>query len=370
MKRTHWIIAVAVTAFALSQGAVAQPPPPPGGGQGQGSVRGQGSAQVQVFQGVGGGQRSSGEAQVQVRVQQGTQGMQGPPGGGPGGPGGIGGIVGLFQNPEIVRELGRELGFTPEQGAELREIMWESRDILRPPSISFDSGPLTIQRGAGDGPQTQTFSIRMDSDEVRQRMEEGRQRLEAGIDAVQARIDRVLRPEQRERLRDVNFQLSGGLESPVLGTPMGVRTLAALDLTDAQKEEFRKLVGGRQRVNFEDFNLRDPGARERLRTAVEAENAKFIEQVKGLLTAEQRAKAEKLTAETPELRKRLGMPEPGQRGQQPPGQPGRQPGGPPPPPPGGGYAPGQGAWQPGQGAPQPAPPRQPPRGGGFPRGEN
>jgi len=319
MKQTHWIFAVAVAACALSVSVVAQPP--------------------------------RGEVQVQGRVQQGMPGVMGPPGGGVGGPGGI---IGLFQNPELARELGRELRLSPEQSNELRDIMRESRDALRPPpAISVNPGPPNIQRGTG---------------EMWQRMEEGRQRLESGIDALQERIDRVLRVEQREKLQEVAFQLSGGLESPMLAMPRGDRALAALDLTDAQKEEFRKLVEER-RTNFEGYNLRDPGDLRRLRADTEANNARFAEQVKGLLTAEQKAKAEKLTAETPELRRRLGIPEPGQRGQQP--EPPRQPGGPPPPPPppGGGYAPGQGAWQPGQGAPQPAPPRQPPR-SGFPRGEN
>ena len=347
MKRTHWIITVAVAAFASSLSVVAQPPPPPGGGQ----------RQVNMTQGP---------VPMPMRVQQGNPGI---PMGPDGGPGPLGGIVGLLQNPELARELSREIGLLPEQVTELREIMRESRDLLRPPAIPFNPGPPTNQRGPGQGSQTQTFPPRTDSGEMRRRMEEGRQRIEAGIDAVQEKLDRVLKPEQQEKLRNIAFQLSGGLESPMLGLPQGDRALAALDLTETQKEQFRKLVEER-RINFEGYNLRSAEDLRRLRANTEANNTRFVEQVKGFLTPEQKAKAEQLTDETPELRKRLGMSAlgPGQpRGQPPPGwqSGGWQSGGPPP---GGNYTPGQDAWRPGQTPPPPG--SRPQQRQGFPRGEN
>ena len=93
---------------------------------------------------------------------------------------------------------------------------------------------------------------------------------------------------------------------------------------------------------------------------MEAANARFAEQVRAILTPEQRAKVEKLTTETAALRERLGIPAPGQ-----PQQRGQQPGQAPP---GSGFVPGQGAWQPGQGTPTPV--EGQPRRGSFPRNEN
>ena len=337
MKRTHGFIVIVVSVFALSLNAVAQPLS--GGGQRQ----------------SGGEQRGEQRGEPPVRVLQAGPGIMGM------GPGGPGGVVGLLQNPELARELARELGLTPEQTSELRGIMRESANILQPEPMIVRPDPNTIRGNPQTGP------IRMTPEEVRQRIEEGRQRMEAGIDAVQEKVDRVLKPEQREKLRDVAFQLSGGLESPALGMPMGLRVLETLTLTDEQKEQFRKLVEERNtamREMMERFEreIRTAAGQARVREESGRITEQFVEQIKGILTPEQTAKVEKLTAETPALRARLRMPEPGGGGRQ------LQPGGPPPPP--GGYVPGQDAWRPGQAPPPPQVPRQPPRGGGFPRGEN
>ena len=195
-------------------------------------------------------------------------------------------------------------------------------------------------------------------------MEEMERRMETGRNEIQEKVDRVLRPEQRTKLNDVTFQLSGGLEAP----RTGIQTLATLDLTDAQKEQVRKFMQerteamARLRENMGEIDWRNPEEQARARSAMEGPSTRFAEQVKGILTPEQRAKAEKLTAEAPALRERLRVPAPGQpRGPQQ-GQ-GRQQ------PPGGGFVPGQGAWRPGQDTPNP-PPRpdgQPQPRRGFPR---
>jgi len=302
MKRIYWIFAVVVTIFALSLNTFAQPP---GGGQG----RGQGM-------GPGGG--------------AGPQGMGGGMGFGMGA--GAGGIGAVLQNPELARVL--EL--SPQQATELQGVMRESMETFR---TQFQNTP---RPEPGASPE-----------EMRQFGEAMRQRVDTGMGEVQARIDQALRPEQRTRLREVTFQLSGGLDSPVLGSPMGERMLETLDLTDAQREQVRRLAEARN-ARIGEINLRDQTERERLQSD-------FAQQVRGLLTAEQRAKAERLTAEAPALRERLGMPALGQpRGQQ--GQQQR-------PTPGGGFVPGQGAWQPGQGVPNRVAPETPRR-GGFPRSEN
>ena len=315
IRRIHWMFAVVITVFALSLNAFAQPGGGPGRGQGQGPGQGMG---------MGGGM---------------GMGMGMP-----------GGLLGGIMSPEFATEL--EL--TPQQATELRGVVTRAMEEFRTQGQNMQRP----EPGAPPGP------------EMRQQFEEMRQQMETRMNEVQSRVDQVLRPEQRSRLRDVTFQLSGGLNSPMLGTPMGERALESLSLTDAQKAQFRGILEdrnaamARERENIGEVDWRDPAVRERLRTENEARNARFADQVRGILTAEQREKAEKLTAEAPALRERLGIPAPGaqQRGQQ--GQGGRQQTAP-----GGGFVPGAGAWRPGQDAPSaPASGTQPRR--TFPRGEN
>ena len=320
MKRIHWVFAVAVTAFALSLNVVAQPP-----GGGMGPPGGMPPGGGPPFGGMGGG---------------GGPGGMGPMG--PMGPGGAGGIAALFQNPEFAKEL--EL--SSEQSTQLQTVVRESGEAMR---SRFQEA--MANRDPNAGPPSQ------------EEMRRFSQFMESGMTEAQGKVDRVLRPEQRTKLSDMSFQLSGGLTSPM----MGAITLRTLELTDTQKEQLRKLTEERPRLNPADYELRSAEGRAKFQADMEANNAKFAEQVKGILTPEQKAKAEKLTAAAPELRKKLGIPEPGQPPQRGPQRPGQ------PPAPGGGFVPGQGAWQPG-GQNPPNAPAPPPGGqqrrGGFPRGEN
>jgi Spy/CpxP family protein refolding chaperone len=318
MRRIHWILAVVVTVFAvslnaaMSLNAIAQP----GGGGGQGPGMGMGM-------GPGGGLGQM-----------------------LGGPGGLGAV---FQSPQRQEAFARELGLTPQQATELQRVMQTSGETMRT-RIQSAFQTAMAQRDPNAGPPNfQEMQRHMGT------------LMEAGFDEIQANVDRVLRPEQRAKLRETTFQLSGGLASPMLASPMGVRALDALELTDAQKEQFRRLVEARQMPNFQGVDMTTPEGRERMRTEMEAANARFAEQIRALLTPEQRAKAERLTTETAALRERIGIPAPGQ-----PQQRGQQPGQAPP---GSGFVPGQGAWQPGQGAPTPVEGQQRTR-GGFPRNEN
>jgi len=314
-RRIFWFFAVAITAFALSLNAVAQPP---GGGP-----RGPG--------GPGGG-----------------MGMMGGPGGG------IGQIGQVIQNPEFANLL--EL--TPQQTTDLQRVRREAEESIR---TKIQEAMRPPQDGGPPSPEA-----------MRQNMERFGQLLEEGSDEAQAKIDQVLQPAQRMKFRETTFQLAGGLEA--LNNPLGgVRALGALELTDAQKEQVRKLTEERNAAmwgemgNLQDIDWRDPAVRERLRTEAETRNAKFTEQIKALLTPEQKAKAEKLTAEAPAVREKLGIPASEQRGRQGPGQRGGLA-----PAPGGGFVPGSNAWRPGQDTPG-APPATPPGGrqrNGFPRGEN
>jgi hypothetical protein len=225
--------------------------------------------------------------------------------------------------------FGNELGLSEEQKTELQKVVDEMR------TQRFQANP----------------GERMNLNDVRDQM---RQRM----DTMRTRVGEVLKPEQQARLRELSFQATGGLDSPFLNERMFEFT----DLSDAQKEQIRKITEER---NAEAVGtLRDGGAREmlgQLRTPEgraqlaaenEARNKKYTEQIKAVLTDEQRAKAEKLTAEAPALRERIGASlgqarQQGQRGQQQ-GQSvqGRRTTAPPPI-----FTPGDGSWKPGDGAP-------------------
>ena len=256
--------------------------------------------------------------------------------------GGVGGfdIGQFFRNPEFVKML----EFTPDQITELQKVGEEIR-------AQVQTQMQNIPRPEpGNPPSPQ---------EMEQRAEQMRKIMETVQDDVQARVSKVLKPEQMTKAREVTFQLSGGLNSPVLG----VRTLETLNLTDTQKEQVRKIMAERDTENrsiMQGFDRRNatPEEWEKFRTEMEARNKKYTEQVAALLTPEQKAKAEKLTAEAPALREKLGIPAPGQPGQRVQGQQrGQQ---------GGGYAPGAQSWRPGQDVPN-TPSQQPSRPGNFPR---
>ena len=261
-------------------------------------------------------------------------GQRGPGGGqrgqgGPGGPGGFGGgaNIGMFlQNPEFTKML--EL--TTEQTSALQEIVQAQRP----------------QGGQGNAPPT--------AEERRQRMDE-----------MQAKVNAILKPEQQTKFKEIAFQAMGGLDSPFLND----RLLEVVDLTAEQRDKIRKIDDERstetrnvmQRTDFRNASQED---RDKLRADGETRAKKYGDQIKAVLTAEQKAKAEKLTAGVAELREKLGLPAPGQPGQRGGQGQGRQRQG--------GqsddYTPGSQSWQPGQGAPNaPPPPGNRPR---FPRNEN
>ena len=263
---------------------------------------------------------------------------QGPRGQGPGGPGmgmmmgpgGMGNLLQVVQNPEFLKMM----EITPEQVTAIRASVMEVMQRIPPPSgeMNFD------QR---------------------------RQWMDQMIDGVQAEVEKVLRPEQRTKLKEVAFQLTGGLNS--LNIPFGgVRALETLELTPAQKEQVKATMEKRDaetRAAWQGFNRDEatPEEREKFRADMEALNKKYADQVAGLLTPEQKTKAENLTKEATALRETLGLPAPGQR--PPRGQDRATE-------PAGGYTPGAGSWRPGQAAPPTAPSageQQQRRRGGFPR---
>ena len=277
-------------------------------------------------------------------AQPGPGGGRGPDFGGPGGqmrggffPGVMGGgsiVDRLLQNEEAVKML--EL--IVEQKEALQKIMEEAR----------------TQRPQG------TPGTPPNLEEMRQRMDE-----------MHAKYNQVLNPEQQVKVREMAFQLIGGLESRRF---LDDRMLEVLDLTAEQKDQILKITTDRNaeaRKAMSGFNFREATQedREKFRTEMDERAKKYGDKIKAVLTSEQKAKAEKLTVGAADLREKLGFGQPGQDRR--PGfeqrGPGREQGGRQ----RDGYTPGANSWRPGQAipnAPNAEPGNRPQR--GFPRSEN
>ena len=191
----------------------------------------------------------------------------------------------LLAYPGFVKVL----EITPQQMTDLQKIR-EKRTVIQYQIFGVPRNGSLPQRGKG-------------------RTEEEVQRLEMLEIKMLANVDEMLTPAQRTKLRDITFQLAGGWDSLVLHE----RMLEALNTTDAQKTQIQKLLKERDaETKVIQDNL---AASSHNREAYEkraAESAtvrvKYAEQIKSLLTAEQKAKAEKLTAEIPILREKMGLP--------------------------------------------------------------
>jgi hypothetical protein len=362
MNKLIWIFAVAVTALALSHNAIAQAivqdnspqpaNPQPAGGAWQMQ---QNNPQIIIAPAgqrgqQNGGQQSDGQQSGGQRQGWSNQGPVLRVGGGGMGIGG--GIDRFLQNPEFAKML--EL--TPAQTEEIQKVVQDSIDNFRTTAFPRPE--------PGAPPPT--------PEEMRQRMDEIRKQMEKQVEITQAKVNQILKPEQQVKAKELAFQLTGGLDFPMLN----VRTLETLDLTADQKEKIAKLTADRDeafRTAMQGVDFRNQEAREKFNADREARAKKFTEDIKAHLTSEQKAKAEKLTAAAPELREKLGLPAPGQRLiQSGSGQERGQRGGP------GGrtYTPGADSWRPGDPVPGAAPPppsdgnRQNRQRGSFPRGES
>jgi len=222
----------------------------------------------------------------------------------------------LTQNAAVIKDL----GLTAEQIDALLRVEQDFRPDPPPP------------REPGERPSPPDLEERM------QRQ-----------DAMWMTVNQMLTPEQRIKLKERAFQLSGGLSAPRLHE----RLLDTLDLTASQREAVRKIaveLEQETRIARENSGLTS----EERRVADEERNAKYAEQVRDVLTSEQIAKAEKLTSEIPALREQLGLPEQRTPRQGLPGlvqraaqDLGRRIGSS-----YGDYIPGPNSWQPGQGIPE------------------
>ena len=196
----------------------------------------------------------------------------------------------LFQNPEFVKML--EL--TPEQITGLQKVQRDTEKLLKE---AAELAEVLFEQA-----QTHEEMARIEIDIKR--------RMATYVSESQTKIDEILQPEQRKKYTEIGFQLSGGLNSPGQSNEW---SLGFLDLTDPQKEQIRTLT--QERITKEEAlseELVGLDTRQRRSIATTEIRAEHFEQIKSLLTAEQRAKAEKLTAESPALREKLGLPPLGQ----------------------------------------------------------
>ncbi|MDR3232523.1 MAG: hypothetical protein LBT46_02435 [Planctomycetaceae bacterium] len=247
-----------------------------------------------------------------------------PPAGGPGGGSGRGAGIGfggpgaLLQNEKVKAEI----NLTDEQVAQLKKVSEEFQPPRR--ERGGNRGEQAGPGGANPAPPS-------------------REEFEKRRTELQNKINQILKPEQLAKVQVLTFQLGGGLDSPFLGA----RSLETLNLTEEQKTKIKAIEdqrGEKLRAAFQDARNLSQEEREKRRTEFEASGKEFAQQIKAVLTPEQKTKAEQLTAEAKEVRQKLGIPEAGQRGGQQRGDGERRERG------GDGYRPGANSWQPGQGA--------------------
>jgi Spy/CpxP family protein refolding chaperone len=137
---------------------------------------------------------------------------------------------------------------------------------------------------------------------------------------IRTKLKQVLTPEQLLKHTEMSFQAAGGLDSYHLNEQL----LEVVNLTDAQKNQIRKIAAERQEERdapkrmptppHENASLEERYKYESARAAAfeaamqpadpvveAARTKKYAAQIKAVLTPEQRAKAEKYTAEAPAL---------------------------------------------------------------------
>jgi len=152
--------------------------------------------------------------------------------------------------------------------------------------------------------------------------------LRARTDATWESIGKILKEEQLTKFKEVYFQASNGLNAPLLDA----RLLCTVGLTEDQAKKINEIADKRTEETRGVTPLgqdASPEERTAARTAATERNTKYNDQIKAVLTDEQKKKAEELTAGAADLRTKLGIPAQGQRGERggQQGQGGRQGGG-------------------------------------------
>jgi len=242
----------------------------------------------------------------------------------------MGPMADLFTNPDMQSQFVDDMQLSNEQAAKLGELGGEFR---REMELMFREY----------GPQMMSEENRNEAiDKIRT---EG---MKLGENLKQ-KMRGVLTEQQYTKLEERTFQLTGGTQ----GLLFSVGFCDTLKLTP---EQIKKVEALQRQMTTEIFQLvgRLQGAsaeeQARIRTQIEELVAKYSAMANDILTAEQKAKAEKLVADTPEyIATRL--PQNRNRNRE--------------------WRPGANSWQPGQGAPEGGNPnreaRPTPRSGGSGR---
>lgn len=183
--------------------------------------------------------------------------------------------LGLLQNPQ-VRE---ELALADDQAEELEAIGQAMRESMR-----------DMFSGMRDA----------DPEERRQMMEDMREKTAARMQEFTDQIDQILLPHQRDRLKQIGFQMSGGgRRGGSVSGPLGNdRLLEELGVTEEQREKLEEAATKAQEE-----------LREKYAELVKEAQSDIMK----ILTKEQRKKYEELIGEPFEMQFG-GPPEGAQRG--------------------------------------------------------
>ena len=196
-----------------------------------------------------------------VNAQPGRGQRGGGFGGGPGGPGGFGGggPLGVLRD-EQARE---ELGITDDQMQKIQDI----------------------QRRQGERMRDMFSGLRdLSDDERRERFADLREKMQEQQEELQKEVDEVLLPQQRDRLKQISLQqrmrfgAQNALASPDIAKELGI--------TDEQLETLQSVA----REAEEDLRRKTEELREEAK-----------QKVLGVLTADQKAKLERLIGEPANL---------------------------------------------------------------------
>ena len=170
--------------------------------------------------------------------------------------GGFGGSSGLLGMEQVQKEL----DLVDDQIQDIKKIQDDSRSSLR-----------DLFSGLRDLP----------SDERRSAFEGLREKMREQNEAAQVKIDKILLPHQRDRLKQINFQMS--VQRRGTTSAFGSDTVAeALGITDAQKEKLKE---------------KSEEVEKELREKIAAARQEAIQELLSVLTAAQRKKYEQLMGE-------------------------------------------------------------------------
>ena len=177
-----------------------------------------------------------------------------------GGFGGFGGSSGLLGMDQVQKEL----DLVDDQIADIKKIQEESRSAMR-----------GLFSGLRDLP----------SEERRDAFTALREKMREQNEKAQVKIDKILLPHQRDRLRQINFQMS--VQRRGTTNVFGSNTVAeALGITDAQKEKLKE---------------KSAEVEKELREKIAEARQQAIKELLGVLTPAQRKKYEQLMGEPFEL---------------------------------------------------------------------